>query len=119
MERLDSLPSWAALPALFPVPAWRYPMRHALSPLVVLALGLYLAIAAPGDDKKPTKGQLPPGFKKLGLSAKQTETIYSIQAKYRKQISDLRKQISDLQDKQKEEVFKVLTKEQKEKLLGA
>jgi hypothetical protein len=87
--------------------------------LVVLAFALLLGTAVSGDDTKPPKGTLPPGFNKLGLSDKQKSDIFAIQAKYKKQIAALRKQIEQLREKQKTDTFAVLTKEQKAKLLGA
>jgi hypothetical protein len=94
-------------------------MRHVRNTLVILALGLGLALSASGDDTKPPKGTLPPGYNKLALSDKQKSEIFSIAAKYKKQIAALRKQIEQLREKQKTETFNVLTKDQKAKLLGA
>jgi hypothetical protein len=92
---------------------------YALLGFVVASLLVGAALS--GDDKKTTKskGTLPPGFKKLNLTDDQKSKIFAIQSSYRKQITALQKQIDDLKDKQKEEVFKVLTRPQKEKLLGA
>jgi Spy/CpxP family protein refolding chaperone len=89
--------------------------------LFLLALGLLFGGTLSGGDKKPTKtkGQLPPGYKKLNLSDEQKTKIFGIQASYRKQVAALKKQLEDLQDKQKEEVFNVLTRDQKAKLVGA
>ena len=63
------------------------------------------------------KPALPQGFKSLGLSKEQISKIYSVQIDYRTKIADLKKHISDLDDKEKTEVFKVLTEDQRAKYL--
>jgi hypothetical protein len=95
-------------------------MRHVRAIVGLLAVGLLFGGVLSGDEQTPpkTKGTLPAGWKSLGLSDQQKQTIYTISAKYKKQIAALRKQISDLQGKQKAEMLKVLTREQKEKLVG-
>jgi hypothetical protein len=84
-----------------------------------------------GQDKKDTKdtkdtpklkGQLPPNWGKLGLSDKQKQDVYKVQADYKDKMADLEKQLKDLKAKQKTDMEKVLTKEQKDRLreiLGA
>ena len=73
-----------------------------------------------GDDKKPddkdapkVKGQLPRDFKKLGLSDKQIQDIYKIEATYHDQISTLQQKIDDLKKAEHDDVDNVLTDEQK------
>ena len=53
---------------------------------------------------------------KLGLSEDQKQSVYSTQAKYKKELDDLKKKMDDLKDKEKKELEDVLTKEQKAKL---
>ncbi|MCE9534083.1 MAG: hypothetical protein K8T89_23640, partial [Planctomycetes bacterium] len=65
------------------------------------------------DKKDPpakVKGFLPPYFSKIGLSDEQRQTIYKIQAKYKE---DAKK----LQEAEKQDIDKVLTPEQKKKLI--
>src|SRR4051812_14999920 len=68
------------------------------------------------EDKK-AKGFLPAGFKDLNLSASQKERVYTVLGDYKGKISSLEKQIAELKKQQQQEVFKVLTDEQKEKYL--
>lgn len=89
-----------------------------LSVCVMLLCGGYLAAQdkkEPADPPKP-KGMLPPNWGKLGLSETQKEQIYKIQADYKAKIADLEKQIADLKSKERAEMVKVLTPEQKKKL---
>ena len=65
--------------------------------------------------KKP-RGRVPNHYGKLGLSPKQKETIYGIQAKYQKQIEVLEQQLAELEQQEDEEVSEVLTDDQKERL---
>ena len=78
----------------------------------VLAGGWLLA-----DDKKPddpkVHGVLPKDFKKLGLSDKQTQDIYKIEANYRDKIAALQQQLDDLKAAERKEVEGVLTDDQK------
>jgi TolA-binding protein len=71
------------------------------------------------DDKGKVKGQLPPGFKDLDLSKDQITKIYSIQADYKKKISELQTKINELKKTQNQEEFKVLTDDQRDKYLKA
>jgi Spy/CpxP family protein refolding chaperone len=96
-------------------------VRYCNAAVFFLAGAILVGGTISGDDTKPTKtkGQLPPGFKKLNLTEEQKKQIFGIQSTYKKKIAALKKQIEELQDKQKSEIFNVLTKEQKAKLLGA
>jgi hypothetical protein len=78
-----------------------------------------------GDDKKEPdkkepdpklKGQLPAGWKQLGLSAEQTQQIYKAQAAYKAKIDALKQQIEDLRAEEKAELEKILTKAQRDRL---
>jgi hypothetical protein len=83
--------------------------------LIVVAL----FVGGAATQEKKTKGTLPPGFKDLGLSAAQKEKIYDVITDYKAKISDLDKKIKDLKNKEHQEIFKVLTEEQREKYLKA
>ncbi len=87
---------------------------------VILGLALLVGAAETQDAKKDTgkaKGQLPPGWKTLNLSPTQLDSIYSVQKEYKIKIADLSKQIKDLQMQEKLEMSKVLTEDQKAKLI--
>ncbi|MBY0527847.1 MAG: hypothetical protein K2R98_30905 [Gemmataceae bacterium] len=94
--------------------------------LAILSLALigtnWLPVGAQDkkDDKKDTptkvKGVLPANWGKLGLTDEQKQKVYKVQADYRDKISDLEKQIKDLKDKEKGDMEKVLTDEQKKRL---
>ncbi len=71
------------------------------------------------DDKGKVKGQLPPGFKDLGLSKDQVTKIYSIQSEFKSKIGELQTKINELKKTQNQEEFKVLTDEQRDKYLKA
>ena len=75
----------------------------------VLAGGLLM-----GQDK--TKGQLPPNWKKLGLSDEQKEKIYKIQGEFGEKIGALKKQLSQLQKEEKGQLMEVLTDANKARL---
>lgn len=89
---------------------------------VLLAVGWLVA----ADDKKagdepkaPTpraKGQLPPGFKKLGLTDDQVQRVYRIQGDYKAKIDELDQKIRELKRQQRVEEYQVLTDAQKARL---
>src|SRR5262245_1318036 len=94
-------------------------MRRLAALLVILGLGVAFSTQISGDEKKDApkaKGQLPPNWKKLGLSDDQVTKIYSIQSDYRAKIEPLQKQIVDLRKKQLSEMEGVLTTAQKARL---
>jgi hypothetical protein len=107
-------------------------MRLAALSVFALALGLILGGWLQGQDKtqppdtKKTgdtkvdepklKGQLPPGYKKLGLSDEQVQAIYKKQADYHAKIEEHQKAITALKAELKVEEEKVLTKAQKDRL---
>jgi Spy/CpxP family protein refolding chaperone len=87
------------------------------------AVCLVVLLGGPGasgqDAKEPAakeRGQLPQGWKKIGLSDKQVEKIYSIQGEYRSKIYKLAVEIKKLRAEQRREMFRVLTEDQKAKL---
>jgi TolA-binding protein len=71
------------------------------------------------DDKGKIKGQLPPGFKDLELSKEQVNKIYTLQTEYKKKINELQTKINELKKMENQEVFKVLTDDQRDKYLKA
>lgn len=83
----------------------------------VVALALSLTVAAQ-DGTKKTKGQLPAGWKSLGLTAAQKEKVYEVQASYRTRINALKAQITKLESERRAALLQVLTAEQKAKLSG-
>src|SRR5438034_11782292 len=70
------------------------------------------------DDKTPVKvrGTLPPGFKKLGLSADQTQEVYRIRTSYRTKVDELQVKIDQLKREERLAVDKVLTTAQRDRL---
>src|SRR4051812_21357393 len=70
------------------------------------------------DDKTPVRvrGNLPPGFKKLGLSADQTQEVYRIRASYRSRIDELQAKIDQLRKEERLALDKVLTPAQRDRL---
>ena len=80
--------------------------------VVVLAGGWLLGDDKKSDDPK-AKGTLPQHYKKLGLSDKQVQDIYKIQASYREKIEPLQQQIDDLKKAEHQDVENVLTADQK------
>jgi hypothetical protein len=82
---------------------------------LLVGLAVLVSAGASQEKKDKAKGQLPPGFKDLNLSAAQTEKIYTVQGDYKKKIDDLNKQIGELKGQQKKAVVAVLTDEQKQK----
>lgn len=92
------------------------------SSLVVAAMSLTSIgqEAKKSEKAKPTakqkaKGRLPAYYKDV-VTDQQRDQIYTIQAKYEKQLADLRAQIETVQSKQNEEIEALLSAEQKEKL---
>jgi hypothetical protein len=98
-------------------------LRNACGLLAVLFLVGWLVAA---DDKKAgdepkapaprAKGQLPPGFKKLGLSDGQVQKVYLIQAAYKAKVDELDQKIRELKHQQRVEEYQVLTDAQKARL---
>jgi hypothetical protein len=92
----------------------------------LVTLGLALLVGAGGSqdakkdkDEKKVKGFLPAGFKDLALSAEQKAKVYGIQGEYKVKIAELDKKIKELKAQESQDVFKVLTDEQREKYLKA
>jgi hypothetical protein len=74
------------------------------------------AEAAEKPARKKPRGRLPNYYRKAGVSQKQTETIYAIQAKYKDRIANLQEQIDALVAERDAEVEAVLTDEQKKRV---
>ena len=91
--------------------------RTALAAVIaaVIALG-GLVVAQEKKDAPRARGQLPQNWAKLGLTDVQKQQVYKIETDYRQQIEDLQAKIKDLQAKEKGELDKVLTADQKKRL---
>ncbi len=81
---------------------------------VLAALALVGGLRA--ADTTTSRGQLPPNFKKLGLSDDQTAKIRDIHSSYRAKIADLEQKLRDLRKQELAEELGVLTDAQKERL---
>lgn len=86
-----------------------------------MLVGLQSAPGQGANDKEvksepKAKGQLPMNWKALGLTDKQIQEVYKIQAKNRDEIDKLEAQIKELKAKTTKEQFEVLTPEQKKRL---
>jgi hypothetical protein len=69
------------------------------------------------DKKEPTPDvSLPPGWKQLGLTQDQAEQALKTRAAYKAKIDALRKQIEGLKKEEADELEKVLTKAQHDRL---
>lgn len=83
---------------------------------VLLLAGNFSGRATAQKDDKGTKGKLPDYWPKLGLSADQKDKAYKIQADYDGKINALKKQIAKLEADEKQDLFKLLTDNQKDQL---
>jgi Spy/CpxP family protein refolding chaperone len=72
----------------------------------------------PAKDEPASKykGQLPPNWRKLGLTDAQTQKVYKVNAKYGEEIAKLEAKIAELKEKRDKERFDILTAEQKKRL---
>ena len=91
-------------------------MKVVKSVAVFTILALATAGLTVAQEKGKGKGQLPPGWSKLGLSDDQKKKVYDIYDKHHTKIEDLKKQIKDEEEKMHKEQAAVLTPEQKAKL---
>lgn len=73
-------------------------------------------IGDPKGVEPKAKGQLPQNWKQLGLTDKQTQDVYKVQAKYNEDIDKLEAQIKDFKAKMSKERSEILTPEQKKRL---
>src|SRR5581483_7887355 len=84
----------------------------------VCLVALLAATALQGQDSTTgkVKGVLPANWGKLGLTDEQKQKVYKVQSEYRDKIAELEKQVKDLKEKERTEMEKVLTDEQKKRL---
>lgn len=71
------------------------------------------------DPPSKVKGILPAYYGKIGLADDQKAAIYKIQAKYRDEIKKLEDKIAETRADERREMDKVLTAEQRQKLIEA
>ena len=74
------------------------------------------------EDKKEVvkfKGQLPAGWGKIGLTDDQKQNVYKIQSKYGTKVDELKSEMAKLKSEEKKEIEKVLTDDQRKKLIEA
>ena len=72
-----------------------------------------------GDKKDPApkvKGQLPTYWKNLGLTEEQKQKVYATRAGYASKIDVLVQQVKELKSKEKADLEKILTDDQKASL---
>jgi hypothetical protein len=69
-----------------------------------------------GDDTKPSKGRLPTGWTKLGLTQDQKLQLYKVESDYVQKIEPLQQQIEKLRSQQRADMLKVLTDAQRARL---
>jgi hypothetical protein len=87
--------------------------------LCVLALALVAGVGTSGEKKAGKfKGMLPPGWKSLNLSKDQVSKIYAVQGEFRAKSDELKKQLDDLKAQERSTLLKILTADQKAKLIG-
>ena len=93
--------------------------RTARLMLAILGIALVVSIGISGDTKKDKdrEPRLPPGWNALMLSAEQRARVIAILADYRLKLEPLEKKIAALKTAEKQELLKVLTKEQREAYL--
>jgi Spy/CpxP family protein refolding chaperone len=97
-------------------------VRNLFGLLAVLVLAGWLAAddtkkaEEPKDTPAKTKGTLPPGWKKLGLTDAQIQDIYKVHTKYRTKIDELEQQVRELRQQERTEEYKLLTDAQKARL---
>src|SRR5437660_338077 len=87
--------------------------------MAVLGMAMLVGTGASQDAKKDptkTKAYLPPGWKELGLSKEQSFEISKIHATYKSKIKALEEQIKDAKAHERQEMVKLLSEDQKDKL---
>ncbi len=87
--------------------------------IAVLGLAFVVGTGNSQDKDKTSakvKTSLPTGWKDLGLSKEQVFEISKIRANYKTKIKQLEDQIKDAKTHEKQEMVKLLTAEQKDKL---
>jgi hypothetical protein len=94
-------------------------MKRRLTSVLIMALALGACSWLFADDPKPApKGArgLPPNWSKLGLSEKQKNQALAIVGEYRNKIDLLQQQIKELQKKERADLNKILTDDQRARL---
>lgn len=90
-------------------------MKFASVSVAVLALAV-LCQGQTQPTQPKTKGQLPPGWKALNLTPKQTTDVYAVRNAYKGKIKALDDQIKALKTEEHAEMVKLLTADQKAQL---
>lgn len=93
--------------------------------LGILGIALVVGVGVSGDakkDKEPGTGStkskgMPTGWKTLKLTAAQKKKVYAIHEQYEAKFKDLENQLAELKAKERAEMVRVLTADQKAKLL--
>ncbi len=102
-------------PSLFTSEVFMHRVIFAAAMAAVIALS-GLSVAQEKKEAGRARGSLPQNWSKLGLTDAQKQQVYKIEQDYRTQIEALQAQIKDLQGKEKAELDKVLTADQKKRL---
>ena len=94
------------------------PPRRLWVTLFALALLSVVSLAVAQDKDKPPKTtpKLPAHWDKLGLTPNQLRQVQQTQADYQAKLDALKAQIQQTQDRERAELFKVLTDAQRAKL---
>lgn len=102
------------------------PIRMMIVTGVLMASWTFIASEGQSQTKKEdapsttkSKGQIPPGWKALDLTASQKDEVYKIQADFRAKIDKLEDEIKKLKAEQAMKLADVLTVDQKKKLISA
>jgi hypothetical protein len=85
----------------------------------ILGMAFLVGSGASQDAKKETKAKtsyVPAGWKVLGLSKDQTAEFAKIHNSYKGKIKDLEDKILEAKTQEKQEMVKLLTEDQKDKL---
>jgi hypothetical protein len=91
----------------------------ALVGMAVLGLAILVGTGTSQDAKKDpvkTKAYLPPGWKALGLTKEQSLEVSKIHGNYKTKIKALEDQIMEAKSQERQEMVKLLTVDQKDKL---
>jgi hypothetical protein len=87
--------------------------------LCVIALALIASVGTSGEKKAGKRTvALPPGFKALKLTPEQEKQARAVVAEYRAKSDELKKQLDDLKAQERSSLLKILTADQKAKLIG-
>jgi Spy/CpxP family protein refolding chaperone len=97
-------------------------MRFAAALVLFALIAFFTGSSIQSQEKKEvpkTKGILPAYYGKIGLTDEQKSAIYKIQAKYRDEVKKLEDKIADVRAEERREMDKLLTAEQRQKLIEA